>query len=441
MQLKLIIVTIFFEEGVSMKEKTILPADTYIVVNKTILTEVDKKNLINLYEPIVGPLPVSLYMTLWSDLDKSETISKDYTHHHLMTFLKTRLEDIKEARKALESMGLLKTYLKKENDINHYIYELFSPISAYEFFNHPILNVVLYNNIGENEYNNLLKYYKKPTFKYDDYEEITVKLNDTFRSTVGNIFNNGDIKAKSENKLMIDSLIDFDMLMESIPNKVLSDKALNKRMRELINSLAFIYNLDTLKLSEIIRLTIDNNGMINRDLLIKEVRKYYEYNNGGTLPTLIYRTQPDYLKSPEGNLSNKGKMIYIFENTSPYDFLRSKYKNNNPTPRDLKLLEYLAIDLEMTPAVINVLIDYTLRINDNKLTKGFVETIAGQWVRLGIKTATAAMKQAEKEYKKRPKKEIKKETVLPSWFNNKIKDEEISEEEKAELEELLKEFR
>ena len=240
---------------------------------------------------------------------------------------------------------------------------------------------------------------------------------------------------------MIDSLIDFDMLMESIPNKVLSDKALNKRMRELINSLAFIYNLDTLKLSEIIRLTIDNNGMINRDLLIKEVRKYYEYNNGGTLPTLIYRTQPDYLKSPEGNLSNKGKMIYIFENTSPYDFLRSKYKNNNPTPRDLKLLEYLAIDLEMTPAVINVLIDYTLRINDNKLTKGFVETIAGQWVRLGIKTATAAMKQAEKEYKKRPKKEIKKETVLPSWFNNKIKDEEISEEEKAELEELLKEFR
>ena len=81
---------IYFKEGVSMKEKNLLPADTYIVINKTILTEVDKKNLINLYEPILGPLPISLYLTLWSDLDKNEIMSKDYTHHHLMTFLKTK---------------------------------------------------------------------------------------------------------------------------------------------------------------------------------------------------------------------------------------------------------------------------------------------------------------------------------------------------------------
>lgn len=424
-----------------MQKLSLLPADSYIVVNKSILTEVDKRNLINLYEPIVGPLPISLYLTLWSDLDKSETMSKDFTHHHLMTFLKTKLESIKEAREALEAVGLLRTYIKKDADINHYIYELYSPISAYEFFNHPIFNIVLYNNIGEGEYNNLIKFYKKPSFKYDDFEEVSSKLNDTFKSSVGNIFNNEDIKDKNALKVQIDSLIDFDMLMESIPNSVLSSKALNKRMRELINSLAFIYNLDTLKLSEIIRLTIDENGMINKDLLIKEVRKYYEYNNGGSLPTLIYRTQPDYLKAPEGNISNKGKMIYIFENTSPYDFLKSKYKNNNPTSRDLKLLEYLAIDLGMTPAVINVLIDYVLRINNNKLVKAFVETIAGQWTRMGIKTASSAMAEAEKEYKKRPKKEQIKEEKLPVWFNKDNKSDSISLEEKEELESLLKEFK
>ncbi len=424
-----------------MQKLSLLPADSYIVVNKSILTEVDKRNLINLYEPIVGPLPISLYLTLWSDLDKSETMSKDFTHHHLMTFLKTKLESIKEAREALEAVGLLRTYIKKDADINHYIYELYSPISAYEFFNHPIFNIVLYNNIGEGEYNNLIKFYKKPSFKYDDFEEVSSKLNDTFKSSVGNIFNNEDIKDKNALKVQIDSLIDFDMLMESIPNSVLSSKALNKRMRELINSLAFIYNLDTLKLSEIIRLTIDENGMINKDLLVKEVRKYYEYNNGGSLPTLIYRTQPDYLKAPEGNISNKGKMIYIFENTSPYDFLKSKYKNNNPTSRDLKLLEYLAIDLGMTPAVINVLIDYVLRINNNKLVKAFVETIAGQWTRMGIKTASSAMAEAEKEYKKRPKKEQIKEEKLPVWFNKDNKSDSISLEEKEELESLLKEFK
>ncbi len=424
-----------------MRKISLLPADSYTVINKTLLTDLDKKNLINLYEPIVGCLAISLYLTLWSDLDKTETISKDFTHHHLMTFLKAKLDYIKEARESLEAVGLIKTYIKQDKDINHYIYELYSPISAYDFFNHPVLNVVLYNNIGENEYKTLVKSYRKITTKYDDYEDISCKLNETFKSTLGNGFNAEEIKAKEEAKINIGSLIDFDLLRESIPNNILNDKALNKRSKELINSLAFVYNLDTIKLSEILRLTIDENGMINKESLVKEVRKYYEYNNGGSLPTLIYRTQPDYLKSPEGNLSNKGKMIYIFENTSPYDFLRSKYKNNNPAPRDLKLLEYLAIDLNMTPAVINVLIDYVLRINDNKLTKSYVETIAGQWTRLGIKTATGAMNQAEKEYKKTSKKEIKKEVKVPVWFNNQPqKEEELPDEEKKALESLLGRF-
>ena len=424
-----------------MRKISLLPADSYTVINKTLLTDLDKKNLINLYEPIVGCLAISLYLTLWSDLDKTETISKDFTHHHLMTFLKAKLDYIKEARESLEAVGLIKTYIKQDKDINHYIYELYSPISAYDFFNHPVLNVVLYNNIGENEYKTLVKSYRKITTKYDDYEDISCKLNETFKSTLGNGFNAEEIKAKEEAKINIGSLIDFDLLRESIPNNILNDKALNKRSKELINSLAFVYNLDTIKLSEILRLTIDENGMINKESLVKEVRKYYEYNNGGSLPTLIYRTQPDYLKSPEGNLSNKGKMIYIFENTSPYDFLRSKYKNNNPAPRDLKLLEYLAIDLNMTPAVINVLIDYVLRINDNKLTKSYVETIAGQWTRLGIKTATGAMTQAEKEYKKTSKKEIKKEVKVPVWFNNQPqKEEELPDEEKKALELLLGRF-
>lgn len=424
-----------------MNEITLLPADNYVVVNKTILTDNDKVNLINLYEPIIGPLAISLYLTLWSDLDRTLTFSDSYNHHHLMTFLKSNLNDIKEARSALEALGLIKTYYKEGDNINYYIYELYSPISAYEFFNHPILNIVLYNNLGVNEYNNLIKSYKKVNFKYDDYKDISSKLNDTFKSSAYNNFSNENIKNKNSNKPKLDNLIDFDVLKESIPNKVLGNNAFNKKTKELINNLAFIYNLDTLKVSEILRLTIDENGLINKDLFIKEVRKYYEYNNGGSLPTIIYRTQPEHLKSPEGDLSSAGKMVYIFENTTPYDFLKSKYKNNNPTPRDLKLLEYLALELNMPPAVINVLIDYVLRISDNKINKAYVETIAGQWTRLGIKTAREAMNQAKKEYKKKPKKEINKSVKLPTWFDNEQKDINVSEEEKKEIEALLKEFK
>ena len=49
----------------------ILPADTYTVINKTILSEQDRKILLMLYQPIIGSGPINLFMTLWMNLDKS----------------------------------------------------------------------------------------------------------------------------------------------------------------------------------------------------------------------------------------------------------------------------------------------------------------------------------------------------------------------------------
>ena len=134
-----------------MNNINLLPADKYKVVNKTILTSEDHKNLISLYEPIIGSNAVSLYITLWRDLEKYKNLSLEYNHHHLMTILKSDLKTIKQARESLEAMGLIKTFYK-EAIANEYIYELYSPLSAKEFFNHPILNVVLYNNVGKTEY-------------------------------------------------------------------------------------------------------------------------------------------------------------------------------------------------------------------------------------------------------------------------------------------------
>lgn len=422
-----------------MKIITLLPADKYVVVNKTILTEVDKMNLIHLYEPIIGFGAVSLYLTLWSDLDSLEIMSRDFTHHHLMSILKCRIDTIKQAREALEAVGLMKTYYK-EGDIHSYVYELYSPISAVEFFNNPILNIVLYNNIGEEEYNHLKSMYKKLTIDLKDYENITKTFNETFESTNLPVF---EVRERETLPLNIESDIDFDMILTSIPKGILNEKAFNKKMKELIINLSFIYDLDTLKITELIRSSINEKGSIDKETLRKNARRYYQFNNG-TLPTIVYRTQPEYLKTPMGDNTKKGRIIGVFENTSPRDFLESKYGGVHATSRDLKLLEMLLIDLELTPAVVNVLIDYVLKVNNNKLSQNYIETIAGQWKRIGIKTAREAMDLAEKEYKKLSKnkdnKNVKKmkEAPIPIWFDKKIEKEEVTDEEKEELEELLK---
>ena len=425
-----------------MKTITLLPADIYTVYNKTVLTKVDKDNLISLYQPIIGHTAVSLYLTLWRDLDKLEIISKDFTHHHLMTILKISLDEIKKAREVLESVGLIKTYLKK-GPINNYVYELYSPLSSYEFFNHPILNVVLYNNIGKIEYENLKKLYKNVSINLKDYEDISKTLDSTFKSSSNINFDSNDIKEKNISKINIKKGLDFDLIISSLPKGVINDKTFNKKTKELINNLAFVYNLDSLKMSELIRTVLNENGIINKEALRKSARNYYQYNNSSSLPTLIYRKQPEYLKNPDGDETKRGKILYVFENTSPYDFLKNKYKGALPTNRDKKLLETLVIDLDLKPAVVNVLIDYVLKINNNKLSTAYVETIAGQWKRLGLETAADAMEVAEKEHKKINKKLNTKKTVTkkPVWFDSEIEKEEASDEEIKEMEELLKDYR
>ena len=134
----------------------------------------------------------------------------------------------------------------------------------------------------------------------------------------------------------------------------------------------------------------------------------------------------------------------MFENTSPRDFLTLKNKGTTPTARELKLLEELLTDLELKPAVVNVLIDYVLKKNNNKLNQAFIETIASQWKRCNVETAEEAMELAIKEnakYNKKLPTNKKVDNNKPVWFNADISKEEITKEEQEELEDLLKDFR
>ena len=424
-----------------MKMITLLPADTYTVINKSIITEEDRKNIISLYEPIIGPIAVSLYFTLLRDIRLSDYVSNDYTHHHLMAIMKSSIDVIRIARESLEGVGLIRS-LVKEGDNNSYVYELYAPLSPKEFFSSPVFNVTLYNNIGKTEYDNLILEFQIPKVDLKEYEDISKEIDLTFKSSP----NMETFETKDHNSLNLrfDSNVDFDLLISSLPKGIIRENTFTKKLKELINQLAYIYDLDTLKMIEIIRTVITDKGTIDREELRKQTRKYYQFNNNGRLPTLVYRTQPEYLKSPQGDASPRAKIIYMFENTSPRDFLTLKNKGTTPTARELKLLEELLTDLELKPAVVNVLIDYVLKKNNNKLNQAFIETIASQWKRCNVETAEEAMELAIKEnakYNKKLPTNKKVDNNKPVWFNADISKEEITKEEQEELEDLLKDFR
>ena len=200
----------------------------------------------------------------------------------------------------------------------------------------------------------------------------------------------------------------------------------------------------------LVRNSLNEKGLIDKEELKKSVREFYEFENAGKLPTLIYSLQPDYLKTPQGDTSNWAKQVYTFENVTPNDYLRSKYKNGEPTMRELQVIEDLMVKQKMKPGVVNVLIAYVLRVNNNKFTRAYVETIASQWCRMNLETVEDAMRFAEKEFKKYKKsmdgkkqpystKKIPIEEQLPLWFNEKNTT-EITKEDEEDFENMKDDF-
>lgn len=428
-----------------MKKYNLMPADTYVVVNKTILHNEDRKIVTSLYLPIIGTDAVMLYFTLWADLDNSEIVSSEILHQKLVSSLRITINELQTAFDKLEAIGLIKAFIK-EGNVNNYIYEIFSPVSANEFLSHPILNIVLYSNVGKREYDNLVKAFKMPRLNTSNYTDITKSFNDVFESTSMTSYDLSleDIRKYNKLKLNINSNFDFNFLISSMPKNLDTNKMFSKDIKELIINLSFIYDIDAIKMANIIKVSLNENGTINRENLRKNSRNFYQFNNGGLLPTIVDNNQPEYLRKPIGDTSKRAKMIYTFETISPRELLINKNNGNEPTRRDLKLIEDLLVDYKLKPGVVNVLLDYAINVNNKKLTRGFVETIAGEWQRKGIETVEDAMNNCEKVHKKTARKNYKDENAnmkTPDWFDKEINKSNVSDEEENQLEELLKEYK
>lgn len=424
----------------------VLPADTYIVSNKAIITEYSRKIISMLYQPIIGAHATSLFFSFWSNLDVNQVMSTIKTHHYLMASTGLSIDTLMEAREKLEGIGLLKVFISK-GSINQYIYELYSPLSAEEFFSNPILSTALCNSIGKQEYDKVVSYFTIPHLNLKNYEEITSPFHEVFcisPSTPLEQINN--IRTNSKLGLTYAPTIDLGNVLSSIPKEMLQTQRLTKETKDFLYKIAFVYNLNDEAFISILRNSINDEHRIDKNLVKENCRKYYTFENSGKLPSIVYNNQPEFLRKEINDTSKRSKFIYAMETTSPYDFLTIKNNNIRPSKTDLNILEMLLVDYDLTPGVVNVLIDYVLKINNNKLVKSFVENIAVQWKRSNITTVEQAMDIATKENNLKRKKNIKTQVTIvkeekPDWFNQTIESNEVSDEEASAFLEKLKDVK
>jgi replication initiation and membrane attachment protein len=456
----------------------LLPIDRYKVASDGFIHSYDHKIITFLYQPLIGSFAYSLYMTLWAELEENRLWSESNTHHSLMNFLNTNLKEIYIARQKLEAIGLIKTYVKMEDDNRSFVYELKPPLNPEQFFLDGMLNIYLYQKIGKKQYSRLKRFFSDQKLPHEDnqYKEITKSFQDVFSSASPESLHfhqdhTTDLDL-SEDQAFIgrhDSKtiqipanhFNFELLYAGLKDNFIVEEMFTAKVKEAIANLAFLYNIDVLQMQGIILSAADSEE-ISIEELRKAARDWYQFQNKDQLPLLVDKVQPELLKTQKAEpITKEEKLKHYFETTSPRKFLMDISGGSEPSKSDLQIVEDIMFHQQLTPAVVNVLMHVVLIKTDMKLTKGYAEKIASHWARKGIKTVDEAMSLALEEQRqyiewasgKKSKKTNDKKTIrtelLPDWFNadesnSAVENQDESKEavaKKRALEERLKKYK
>ncbi|MBS4176076.1 replication initiation and membrane attachment family protein [Lederbergia citrea] len=439
------------------------PIDSYSVTMNGLLTNHDKKIIAFLYQPLIGPICTSLYTTFWHKVEENRLWSEEWNHYHLMNLLDLNLEDIYHARLKLEGIGLLKTYIKNEMDIRTFVYELQPPLSAEQFFTDGMLNIYLYQKLGQSHFLRLKKTFTDKKIETNEFTDVTRTFQDVFTSYgTGSLANNEGHEASHPNSgqdffqrhaaghIHIDgSDFDFDLLLSGLTDIMVPRKVFSPPVKEAIAKLSFLYSINAIEMKNIVLASLTADHGIDIDELRKAARDWYQMENNDRLPQLVDRHQPMVHREIDNKPTTKEeKLISYLETASPRQLLIDLSDGAEPAKSDLQAVEDIMFQQKLQPGVTNVLIHYVMLKTDMKLSKNYLEKIASHWSRKKINSVKSAMELAKNEHRQyqewasgkketnqRRKKPIRTEK-LPDWFVSQEEPEnQIKQENSAELEE------
>ncbi|RFU70722.1 Replication initiation and membrane attachment protein [Peribacillus saganii] len=448
----------------------LLPVDRYTVSAAGMIHDYDRKILTMLYQPLIGPVCISLYITLWSELEENRLWSNSSLHYGLMNTMAINLREIYDARIKLEGLGLLKVFKKKDNDETEFIYELHPPLSPEQFFTDGMLNVYLFKKVGKVHFGRLKKFFCDETISIDEYSEVTKPFPEVFSSEhLESLYTTDEAQshfaADTGQKFIgktgdaeltgFEPFFDFKLLFSGLNNSLVPQKAFTAKAKDTIAKLAFLYGIDALQMQNLILRAVDGENEIDLEELRKAARDWYQIEHYENLPSLSDRVQPAiYLTQTAEPKTKEEQLIRHLETVSPRQRLIQVSGGAEPSKNDLQIIEDIMMNQNLPPGVINVLIEYVMLKSDMKLSKGYVEKIAGHWARKKIVTVKQAMELAKKEHrqyqewqdgkgsnKQSGKKPIRTEQV-PEWLKNEHNPvpEQKGQKDSRELEEQKKQM-
>ncbi len=154
----------------------------FVTEIKTKLTENDLLISRNIYQPIVGIGPISLYQLL---IDYHKMFKQSSVFHFFNDIAKTlglSMNELEQYRMKLEAVGLIRTFERADNI--HGIIVVNPPLCLEKFRKNSLLFKQAVKKVGEEIIERITFATNEPSFNKDDYKEVSVKYQDLFDITV-----------------------------------------------------------------------------------------------------------------------------------------------------------------------------------------------------------------------------------------------------------------
>lgn len=438
----------------------ILPVDGFIVQVKNYLPVDYEKSLTHLYQPLIGMQAVMLFQTLLHEADLQHT-DEPQTHHTLMNYLNIPLDEIYKARRKLEGIGLLQAYKQSIVSKTVYTYVLHNPFAPQDFFQDAMLSQLLFHQLGDQKFKALKRAYcRKP--EEDKGDNVTAAFHDVFETFTPTA--EAQPTVLEEQEPQTEEYADFSWIEVALKQRMIPvQRVLTPDNRKLISQMMLLYDLDSYEIEKSLLWALTEENDLNKDEFKAACHDLFKAKHqDGDITLTAKADKPQNQNQGQARKTPQTKeemLINELETISPKQLLEDLSGGGEASNQDMKVISEVMTRQGLPSPVMNVLIHYVMLQSDMKLSKSYLEKIAGHWSRLNLQSAKEAMAFARKEqgnyrkkknYNTRYKNQSSKE-VIPEWFKerNQTKENESEqanhkqqpvidlEKEKRELREFL----
>lgn len=345
--------------------------DFYEIRLASIITSEDIRVLTTLYQPIIGHVSLALYLSFF--MQHKNKANQLLNHEHLFKIMDININSFNIAKKRLEACGLIRTFKNNGKDFSVYTYELYAPLSPYEFFDDPLFKGMLIKTLGHGEAKRL-----NSLFSLDEQaegEEVSASFVDVYRPDFNiEAFNTHlDNFASSRKVYAVTQSFDEDLFKQALlANGHLELSALSKDEIHTIGQLATLYGLSEETVATNVLSSYNPTGRKGNRVDFNKLRRFLGEEVKYSFTGIKSDSRSKYIRSE----AESAKMINMMEATPPIDFLSLIQEGRVVAPADRRLIEDLSLQYGLNNGSINALIFGVLNLTEGKLPYNYVTKIA-----------------------------------------------------------------